>query len=227
MKAGHEGFVRLYRSFTEWEWYTDQNCFRVFMHLLLTVNYKPARFRGHEVPAGTRITSMGKLAEEVGLSRLSVMRVLDKLKSTGEVTTIANNQWTAVTLVNWEKYQSDGGGSEQRKTQRANNERTMAEQRANTIEEGKKGIREEESISARRDRFRSECQAMLDAKPDRLHRSLLDGFIAYWSEPNAKGKMRFEAEEFFYLGRRMDTWQRNAKAKGEIPKEPGVWNPRA
>jgi DNA-binding transcriptional regulator YhcF (GntR family) len=226
-KAGAEGYVRLYRSFTDWEWYQDHNCFRVFMHLLLTVNWKPGRFCGHDVPTGTRITSIGKLAEEVGLSRLAVMRVLETFKTTGEVNTHANNKWTAITLVNWAKYQGDGVEREQQKIQRPNNGRTTAEQRANTIEEGKKGRREEVDIEARREKFKSECKSVIESEPDRLHPDLRKAFFTYWTESDQKGLMRFEAQKHFEIPLRMDTWQRNAKAKGEIPKEPGVWNPRA
>ena len=30
------GWIKLHRKITEWEWYSDANTFRVFMHLLLT-----------------------------------------------------------------------------------------------------------------------------------------------------------------------------------------------
>ncbi|HET8738049.1 MAG TPA: hypothetical protein VFM69_15770 [Pricia sp.] len=42
--------------------------------------------------------------------------------------------------------------------------------------------------------------------------SLLDEFIAYWTEPNKSNtKMRFEAQKFFHIGRRLGTWARNNK----------------
>lgn len=37
-------------------------------------------------------------------------------------------------------------------------------------------------------------------------------FIAYWTEPNAKGKMRYESEKFFEIKRRLATWFGRANA---------------
>jgi hypothetical protein len=35
---------------------------------------------------------------------------------------------------------------------------------------------------------------------------MLEEFIGWWSESNAKGVMRFEDQEFFEIGRRLATW---------------------
>lgn len=36
-------------------------------------------------------------------------------------------------------------------------------------------------------------------------------FIEYWTEANDKGKMRFQDQKFFDMGRRIGTWTKNAK----------------
>ena len=36
-------------------------------------------------------------------------------------------------------------------------------------------------------------------------------FIEYWTESNAKGKMRFQSEKFFDISRRVNTWIKNSK----------------
>ena len=38
------GFILLHRSILRWEWYGDLNTARLFIHLLLTVNYEPQRY---------------------------------------------------------------------------------------------------------------------------------------------------------------------------------------
>ena len=40
------GFILLHRSILRWEWYGDLNTARLFIHLLLTVNYEPQRWQG-------------------------------------------------------------------------------------------------------------------------------------------------------------------------------------
>lgn len=57
------GWIKLHRKITEWEWYSDANTFRVFMHLLLTANYEDKRWRNIDVKRGQIITGrMGACA---------------------------------------------------------------------------------------------------------------------------------------------------------------------
>lgn len=47
----------------------------------------------------------------------------------------------------------------------------------------------------------------------------LNDFYTYWSEPNAKGKERWQAEKFFDVARRLATWKRREEesfSKGSI-----------
>jgi uncharacterized protein YdaU (DUF1376 family) len=98
---------------------------------------------------------------------------------------------------------------------------------SNSSEEKGKKTWNARTLEERREAFKSECKAVIESEPDRLHPDLRKAFFNYWTESDQKGIMRFEAQKHFEIPLRMDTWQRNAKAKGEIPKEPGVWNPRA
>lgn len=41
--------------------------------------------------------------------------------------------------------------------------------------------------------------------------TMLQNFFDYWSEPNKKGKMRFELEKTWELGRRLKRWSDNDK----------------
>ena len=62
--------------------------------------------------------------------------------------------------------------------------------------------------------FIAACKAVVDVKPDRMPEELRAEFVAYWTEADAKGRMRFQAQDFFDHGRRMDTWRKRAEAKG-------------
>lgn len=70
--------------------------------------------------------------------------------------------------------------------------------------------------------FTAACKAITDANPSRLAEGERKGFLAYWTEANAKGRMRFEDEDYFDHGRRMDTWMGNAnrrtKGQGHKPE---------
>jgi hypothetical protein len=80
------GFIKVHRQFTKWEWYDDVNTFRVFFHLLLTVNYEDIKWHGEVIKRGQRVVSYEKLAKELRISVRSVRTSLNHLKSTGEVT---------------------------------------------------------------------------------------------------------------------------------------------
>jgi len=67
-----------------------------------------------------------------------------------------------------------------------------------------------------RDQFIAACKAVVDANPERLPESLRKEFFDYWTERDAKGKMRFQAQDFFDHGRRMDTWRKRAEKSGDF-----------
>lgn len=99
------GWIKLHRQIIDWEWYTDHNTFRVFLHLLLTANHKDKKYKGMELKAGTIVTSRDLLAFATGLSVRQVRTALDKLKTTNELTIKTSPQGTIIQIVNYVKYQ--------------------------------------------------------------------------------------------------------------------------
>lgn len=130
----------------EWEWYSDINTFRLFLHLLLKVNWKEGNFKGTKVERGSLVSSIGRLALETGLTEQEVKTALKHLKKTGEVTSKATSKFTVFTVVKYNQYQADNQQltSEQpADNQQVTNEQPAANQQVTTIEEGKKEKREE------------------------------------------------------------------------------------
>jgi hypothetical protein len=99
------GWIKIHRQILEWEWYSDNNTFRLLMHLILKANHKEKRYRGIELKVGSVITSRDILAIEIGLSVQQVRTSLDKLKSTNEITIKTSSQGTIIEVVNYIKYQ--------------------------------------------------------------------------------------------------------------------------
>lgn len=99
------GFVVLHRAFMEWEWYDNPNVMRLFLHLILKANHKDKKWRGIAVQRGQVIVSLDKLSSELGLSVQQIRTAIKKLKSTGEIASQSTNNYTLVTLVNYDKYQ--------------------------------------------------------------------------------------------------------------------------
>ena len=100
------GFILLHRSILKWEWYNDANTARLFIHLLLTVNYVDAKWQGIEIKSGQRIASYGVLSKELNISVQSIRTAIKRLISTGELTHEATSKYGLFTVNNYDKYQT-------------------------------------------------------------------------------------------------------------------------
>ena len=112
------GFIQLHRSLIDWEWYDDNNTFKLFIHCLLKANHKDKSWRGIDIKRGSFITSNDKLSKETGLSIQQVRTSLKKLKKTNEVTSKATSQNTVLTVVCYNKYQGKQQADNKRVTSR-------------------------------------------------------------------------------------------------------------
>lgn len=99
------GWICLHRRLLEWEWYSDINATRLFLHCLLKANHKDKKWQGKVIPRGSFITGRNVLADETGLTVQQIRTALDKLKSTNEITIKATNKNSLVTVVNYGFYQ--------------------------------------------------------------------------------------------------------------------------
>ena len=132
------GFVNLYRSIQQWEWYTDNNTKALFLHCLINANYKRNRWKGVDIEVGSFVTSTEKLAAELGLTRQNVRTSLTKLKSTNEITTKSTNKYIVITIVKWGDYQSlEERTNQQINTQLTVNQPTTNQQLTTTNKENK------------------------------------------------------------------------------------------
>lgn len=101
------GWIRLHRQLLGWEWYDDINTTRLFIHLLLTVNYEPRKWHGIDVKSGQIVTSRQKLAQQTGLSEQQVRTAENKLKSTNQITNQTTKDYSLITILNWDNFQQD------------------------------------------------------------------------------------------------------------------------
>lgn len=102
-----QGFIKLHRQITEWEWYSNINVCRLFIHCLLKANHKDNKWQGIVIERGSFITSIENLAFETGLSGQQIRTALNKLKSTGEITSKTTNRYSVISIKNWDMYQFD------------------------------------------------------------------------------------------------------------------------
>ena len=117
------GWIKLHRKILDWEWYTDAPVRILYEHLLLTANYEDKKWKGIDVKRGQKVTSIGHLAKETGLTIRQVRTALDKLKMTHNVTIKATNKFTLVTIEKYELFQSQDEKATSNTTSHTANER--------------------------------------------------------------------------------------------------------
>jgi hypothetical protein len=101
------GYIKLHRSLIKWEWYTDANTLRLFLHCLLMANHSDVKFRGVLIKRGSFQTSFQMLSAETGLSIQNIRTSLNKLEVTGELTHQSTTKNSMITVNNYDEYQSD------------------------------------------------------------------------------------------------------------------------
>jgi hypothetical protein len=112
MEVVMEGWVSIHRKIMDWEWYKDENVFRVFIHLLLLANHEDNMWQGMIIKRGQTLTSYSHIAEALGSKTMTVKKVrsaMQKLKTTKNVAYQRAGNGLLVTIVNYEFYQSDEG----------------------------------------------------------------------------------------------------------------------
>lgn len=103
-----EGWISLYRKFINWEWYSDTITVRVFLHLLLTANYKEKKWEGIVIKRGQKFTSYQNIFKEIGDKKISIQNIrtaFSHLKSTGEITWQVTHNGMLITIEKYDLYQ--------------------------------------------------------------------------------------------------------------------------
>lgn len=103
----NNGWVKLFRSTREWEWYGDYAVLTLWIHILLEANYAEKQWQGVVVGVGEMATSVAKLAFETGLSVQQTRTALKKLESTNEITCKTTNKYTLIRVNKWDEYQTN------------------------------------------------------------------------------------------------------------------------
>jgi hypothetical protein len=100
-----EGWICIARKITEWEWYSDPNVFRLFLHLLLKANFRDNRWQGVLILRGQMLASRGTISEQIGLTIKQIRVAEAKLLSCGAIEVKGASRFTMYTVVKYDDYQ--------------------------------------------------------------------------------------------------------------------------
>lgn len=141
-----EGWIKIHRGLLDWEWYSDTNCVRLALHLLLKANFQTRRWRGITVRRGQLVTSRAALARETGLSEREVRTAVSKLERSDFLTCRATSSYTVVTICNYERYQSTDSTERRPSDRLMTGRRPAADQLPTSERPQRKKVRRKEVI---------------------------------------------------------------------------------
>jgi len=100
------GYIHIHRKMTQWEWYSDANTFRVFIHLLINASYEDNPWQGFLIKRGQVVTGRKRLAKELNLSERQIRTSLNRLKTTNEIAIKTTNKFSIITICKYADYQA-------------------------------------------------------------------------------------------------------------------------
>ena len=103
-----EGWIKLYRKFSDWEWFNISEMVHLFIYLLLNANHEEGTWRGITIKRGQILTGLNTLNEKTGISIRSLRTCLDRLQKTKEIDRQTTNKYSLITICNYESYQGNG-----------------------------------------------------------------------------------------------------------------------
>lgn len=188
------GYIKLYRQFIKWEWYTDIPTRILFEHCLLRANHKAERWRGLTIEAGQFITSLNHLAQETGLTIRQVRTAIKKLKTTQELTQSGHAKYSIITIKNWAKYQSSDTVSDKQMTnKRQTNDKQMTTNKNEKNEKNEKNIiiNVDDDVSQK-----NQKNVTLDQVPDVIRENKnIKNPCAYWANLSEEAKERMKNQK--------------------------------
>lgn len=119
-----EGWIKLHRSITDWEWFADAETLKLFLYLLLTANYENRMWKDITIQRGQLVISTEELAQRLKSTRQKIRTQLKRLETCGTIALQATNKFTLVTICNYDNYQEFSGAEQPTDNQQTNQQIT-------------------------------------------------------------------------------------------------------
>lgn len=115
-----DGWVKIHRKITDWEYYGDPNTFRIFFHCLVSANYEDKQWQGINVNRGSFVTTTSDLSKTLSMTPMQVRTSLKKNVQANTISIESTNKYTIIHVLNFESYQTSENGEQQTKTPKLN-----------------------------------------------------------------------------------------------------------
>jgi hypothetical protein len=139
-------FIKLWGSIKDWEWADDLEMVGFWVHLLMEANWQDKQWRGITVKRGQLIFGRREWAKKLNVSEQRLRTIIARLKSTSEITIQSTNKYSILTIVKYEKYQSQENKSTSKTTSKTSNEQPAINQQSTTPLERVEGVEGVDSL---------------------------------------------------------------------------------
>ena len=136
-------YIKLYRKMTDWEWYDDTNCVRVFLHLLLKANWEDSTYKGHKIPRGSIVVGRKALSDQLGLSEQNIRTTIKKLVNSQSINQQVTSKFSILSVCQFDTYNPTKDSTNQQVTADQPTTNQQTNQQVTTSKEDKKIKRKE------------------------------------------------------------------------------------
>jgi predicted peptidase len=138
----NDSWIKLHRKFLEWEWFETPEMVKLFIYILLKVNFRGKKWKGISVKRGQLITGRKQLSNDLNMSEQKIRTCMNKLKSTNEITIKTTNKYSVITVTNYDSYNvlndSKQPTNNQQPNQQTTNKQPTNNQQLTTTKNNKK-----------------------------------------------------------------------------------------
>lgn len=227
------GWIKIHRELLQWEWFGKAEMVQLFLYLLLKANCEEKQWQGITIMRGQLITTNSAIRKDLQLSEQQIRTIIKRLISTGEITYKSTNKYVIITICNYDRYQCGNFAINEQDNEQFNNQ-TTSKQRANNEQTKEYNNIKEKNISKDILKKKSRITALSLSFEQRKNifieqvapytatygASMVEDFIAYWTEPNrSQTKMRYELERTWDVERRLSTWEKKEAQFGKPNKK--------
>lgn len=99
------GHITINRQIMDWRWYTHHTHRSVFIHCLIKANFKDNYLGKTLIKRGSFVTSGQRLSDELGYTKRTILRALEDLEGSGELSRKSNNKGTMISITKYDSFQ--------------------------------------------------------------------------------------------------------------------------
>lgn len=100
-----DGYIKIHRALESWRWGDDPVMVYFWVRILMMANWEDSNWRDKVIKRGSFTTTVLSLSSTLRLSVKQIRTCLGRLRAGGEVTTDTSNNYTLITICNYDSYQ--------------------------------------------------------------------------------------------------------------------------